>query len=159
MTEEVVTDNGVRPDALTDARLYESVRTKRVLAFLFDAVFIAILTVSAGFMVLVLGIFTLGLGWLLFPLLWPFLALIYCAFTLGGPASATPGMRAVGLEMRQLNGEPMTAVLAAVHVILYYASVSLLSPLVVLFSLITDRKRLLHDIVLGTVVINRTVEN
>lgn len=148
--------SGYRPDVMTDVALYDGIRTKRVMAFLFDAVLIAILTVAASFVVLVLGVFTLGLGWLLFPLLWPFLALIYCAFTLGGSSSATPGMRAFGLEMRQLSGQRMTPVLAAIHAVLFYASVSLLTPFVVLFSLIADRKRLLHDIVLGTVVINRT---
>lgn len=148
--------SGYKPDVLTAPALYDGVRTRRILGFLLDAVFIALLTIAASFVVLVLGIFTLGLGWLLFPLLWPFLALIYCAFTLGGSASATPGMRAFGLEMRQLNGQRMTPVLAAIHAVLFYASVSLLTPFVVLFSLIADRKRLLHDIVLGTVVVNRT---
>lgn len=65
-------------------------------------------------------------------------------------------MRAFGLEMRQLDGSRMTPVLAALHSVLFYASISVLTPFVLVVALISDRKRLLHDIVLGTVVVNRT---
>lgn len=144
-----------RPDPMTDRSLYDGVRTRRLMAFLLDVVFVAMLTFAAGVVVFFLGVLTLGLGWLLYAILWPLMALVYCAFTLGGPNSATIGMRAFGLEMRQLDGAPMTPVLAAIHSILFYASVTILTPFVVLFSLIADRKRLLHDLLLGTVVVNR----
>ena len=143
------------PDPLTDVRLYQGVRTRRIMAFLLDVVLLAILTFFAGVLILFLGVLTAGLGWLLYIVLWPVLALVYYAYTLGGPKSATPGMQAFGLEMRQLNGAPMTPVLAAIHSVLFYASVSILTPFVLVVALISDRKRLLHDIVLGTVVVNR----
>jgi uncharacterized RDD family membrane protein YckC len=38
--------------------------------------------------------------------------------------------------------------------VLFYASVALLTPLVLLVSLFTDRKRLLHDLLLGSVIVN-----
>lgn len=142
-------------DPYTDRALFDGVRTRRVMAFLVDVVIIAILTLLVGFGVLVLGVFTLGLGWLLFPLLWPGVALLYSAFSLGGPNSATVGMRMMGLETRMLDGTRLNPVIAAVHAVLFYASVAILTPFVLLFSLIADRKRLLHDLVLGTVVINR----
>jgi uncharacterized RDD family membrane protein YckC len=142
-------------DPFTDYRLYDGVRTRRMFAFLIDAAVIAALTLLTGLAVLFLGVFTLGLGWLLFPLLWPGVALIYSAFSLGGRNSATVGMRMMGLEMRMLDGSRMTPVLAAIHAVLFYASVSLLTPFVLVVALISDRKRLLHDIVLGTVVLNR----
>ena len=47
--------------------------------------------------------------------------------------------------------------LGAVHAIAFWVSVSFLTPLVLLVALFNDRKRLLHDIVLGTVVINNPV--
>lgn len=143
-------------DPFTDVRLYDGVRTRRAFAFLIDAVVIAVLTFLTSVAVLLLGVFTLGLGWLLFPLLWPGVALVYSMFSLGGRNSATVGMRMMGLEMRQLDGSRITPVIAAIHAVLFYASVSILTPFVLLVSLISDRKRLLHDLVLGTVVINRT---
>jgi uncharacterized RDD family membrane protein YckC len=63
-------------------------------------------------------------------------------------------MRAMGLEMRLWYGARPYPLLAAVHALLFWFSISLLTPLVLLVSLFSDRKRLLHDIVLGTMVIN-----
>jgi len=138
-----------------NADFLRGVRTRRIIAFLIDAIMIAVATFGVGIVVLFLGIFTLGLGWLLFPILWPLVALLYCAFTLGGPYSATLGMRTQGLEMRFLDGSRPTPLLAVVHSVLFYASMSLLTPFVLLVSLFSDRKRLLHDILLGTIIVNR----
>ena len=49
-------------DPLTDARLYDGVRTKRVLAFLLDVVILAVLTFVVGVVVFFLGVVTLGLA-------------------------------------------------------------------------------------------------
>lgn len=156
MVQPVATDPGFRPDPYTDARLYAGVRTRRVMAFLLDIVIVAILTFAVGVLVFFLGIVTLGLGWLLYGILWPAVALLYSAFSLGGRHSATVGMRSFGLEMRQLDGSPMNPVMGVLHSVLFYASVTLLTPFIVVVALISDRKRLLQDIVLGTVVINRS---
>jgi uncharacterized RDD family membrane protein YckC len=45
-------------------------------------------------------------------------------------------------------------VLGAAHAVFYWISVSVLSPFVVLVGLVTRRKQLLHDLLLGTVIIN-----
>jgi len=45
-------------------------------------------------------------------------------------------------------------VLGSVHAIAYWVTVSFLTPLVLLVTLVDDRKRLLHDMLVGTVVIN-----
>ncbi len=136
-------------------RLTDGVLGKRVFAFLIDVVIIFGLTIGAFVLVAVLGVFTLGLGWLLFPLLWPGVALIYSAFSVGGPKASTIGMRTMGLEVRMLDGSRLNPVIAAVHAVGFYASVAILTPFVLLVALFSDRKRLLHDLVLGTVVVNR----
>lgn len=136
-------------------RAVSGIRTRRVIAFLIDVVIIALLTLLASVVVFVLGIFTLGLGWLLFPILWPGVALVYSAFSLGGPSSATVGMRTQGIEGRFMDGSRLNPGIAAIHAVLFYVSVSILTPLVLLVSLFTDHKRLLHDIVLGIVFVNR----
>jgi uncharacterized RDD family membrane protein YckC len=43
------------------------------------------------------------------------------------------------------------------HAVLFWISVSMLTPLVLLTGLFNSRRRLLHDIILGTVVINSSV--
>ena len=138
-----------------DPRLFDSVRTNRIIAFLIDAAVIIALTLAGGLLLLFLGLFTFGLGWLLFPVLGPGVALAYVGFTLGGPHSATPGMRAMGLTMRMLDGRRPDVLIAAIHALLYWFSVSLLTPLVLLVSFFNAEKRLLHDVVLGVAVVNR----
>jgi uncharacterized RDD family membrane protein YckC len=110
--------------------------------------------------ILVFGLVTLGLGWALFLLLTPataIWAICYYGFTLGGSASATIGMRVMDLEMRTWYGAPAYFVLGAVHAIVYWVTVSVLTPLVLLVGFFNERRRLLHDILLGTVVINNAV--
>lgn len=141
-------------DPMANPALFDGIRSKRVFAFLIDVLLVAFFTFVAGVLVFFLGIFTLGLAWFFYAFLWQAVALIYTAVTLGGPNAATPGMRAMGIEMRLWYGAKPYALLAAMHVILFWLSFTLLTPLVVLISLFSDRKRLLHDIVLGTVVMN-----
>ncbi len=141
-------------DPVSNPDLFSGVRSRRIFAFLIDVVIIALLTFAAGIVVFFLGVFTLGLGFLLYAILPTAVALLYVAFTLGGPQAATPGMRALGLEMRLWYGARPYPLLAAIHALLFWFSISLLTPLVLLVSLFSDRKRLLHDIILGVVVIN-----
>jgi uncharacterized RDD family membrane protein YckC len=105
----------------------------------------------------VLGLVTLGLCWALYWLLSPasiLWALFYYGITLGSPASATLGMRVMGIEMRTWYGAPAYSVLGAVHAIVYWISVSVLTPLILLVGFFNARKRLLHDFFIGTVIIN-----
>lgn len=141
-------------DPDTQPELFEGVLSKRLVAFLVDAVLIVALMIPAALVVFVLGVVTLGIGWLLFPVLFLLVALGYVGLTLGGPASATPGMRMTGVEMRTWSGAPMFALLAIIHALLFWFSVSLLTPLVLLVALFTSRRQLLHDLLLGTVVVN-----
>jgi uncharacterized RDD family membrane protein YckC len=149
----VIDDRQLAYDPAVLPELYDGVRTRRIFAFFIDACFILALMVVAAVVIAVLGVFTLGLGWLLLPLVWPFVAIIYTMFTLGGPHSATPGMRMTGIKMHTWYGEPMYPLLALVHGIGFWFSVVLLTPFILLVSLFSPQKRLLHDIVLGTVVI------
>jgi uncharacterized RDD family membrane protein YckC len=93
------------------------------------------------------------LFWLLSPasVLW---ALIYFGMTLGSPASATLGMRAMDLEMRTWYGARAYFLLGAVHAIAYWACISFLTPLILLVGLFNARRRLLHDMLVGTIIIN-----
>jgi uncharacterized RDD family membrane protein YckC len=81
-------------------------------------------------------------------------ALFYYGMTLGGPASATLGMRAMEIEMRTWYGAPSYAVLGAVHAIIYWITVSVLTPLILFVGFFNARKRLLHDMLVGTIIIN-----
>jgi len=142
-------------DAARNPELFAGLRWRRSMAFVVDVAMVGMLFMIAAIVVFFLGLFTLGLGWMIYLVLWQGVALLYTAFTLGGPNSATPGMRMMGIEMRLWYGARVYPLLAAVHVIAFWLSVSLLTPFVLLVSLVSGRKRLLHDIVLGTVVVDR----
>jgi len=154
----------VRPPAFDpwlEPELFQGVLTKRVLAFLIDLVVLAIPVILAVVFIAVFGVVTLGLGWTLFWLVSPasvIWALVYYGASLGGPHSATLGMRVMGIEMHTQFGEPSYFVLGAVHAVLFWVSITMLSPFVLLVALFNGRRRLLHDIVLGTVVINAAVQ-
>ena len=98
---------------------------------------------------------------MLFWLAWPATvvwAVVYYGASLGGPHSATLGMRVMDLELRTWYGAPGYFVLGAMHAVLFWVSISFLTPArSLLVGLFNGRRRLLHDIVLGTVVINSSV--
>jgi uncharacterized RDD family membrane protein YckC len=144
-------------DPLRNPELFEGVLARRVLAFAIDVAIVLAPVALAFVFIILFGLITFGLGWMLLWLLYPATvvwALVYYGSTLAGPASATIGMRVLEIEMRTWYGAPCYFVLGAVHAVAFYVSVSALTPLVLLVGLFNERHRLLHDFVLGTVVIN-----
>ena len=141
-------------DPVTQPELFDGMIHKRVLAFLVDATIILVLTVIAYVLVAVLGVLTLGLAWLLFGLIFPAVGLGYNAVTVGGPNSATVGMRMMGLVMRPWYGGKVTPLVAAFHALLFWFSLVIFCP-ILLWPLFDPRKRCLHDILAGVLLINR----
>ena len=144
-------------DPVTNPELFEGVLARRIVAFLVDVMILAAPVLFAAVFIFMFGLVTLGLGWALFWLLSPatvIWALLYYGSTLGGPASATIGMRVMDLEMRTWYGAPAYFVLGAVHAVVFWLTVSYLTPLILLVAFFNHRRRLLHDMLVGTVVIN-----
>jgi uncharacterized RDD family membrane protein YckC len=143
-----------------EPELFRGVLTRRVFAFLIDVVVLSVPVILGVVFIAVFGLVTLGLGWALFWLVSPasiIWALVYYGATLGGPHSATIGMRVMDLELRTWYGAPGYFLLGAMHAVLFWISISVLSPFVLLLGLFNARRRLLHDFVLGTVIINNSV--
>lgn len=149
---ERVLDGEIIGSRLNDVRAYDGVRTRRVFAFCIDYLIVALLLIPFAIVVFLLGVITLGLGWALFSILAPAVALIYVWNTLGGRNQATTGMRMMGIRLARLDGKPVDGLLAVVHTVLFWAGNVILTPLILLVSLFADRKRTLHDLLLGTVV-------
>jgi uncharacterized RDD family membrane protein YckC len=146
-------------DPATQPELFDGVLARRVVAFIIDFIVISIPVALAAMFIFAFGIVTLGLGFALYWLLpsatviW---AVVYFGATLGGPTSATIGMRVMDLEMRTWYGAPAYFVLGAVHAIAFWFTVSFFTPFVLLVAFFNERRRLLHDILLGTVIINNS---
>jgi uncharacterized RDD family membrane protein YckC len=168
MSDSSSYNSGARPsgppphafDPWLQPELFRGVLTRRVFAFLIDLVVLSIPVVLVCIFIAVFGVVTLGLGWALFWLISPasvIWALVYYGASLGGPHSATLGMRVMDLQMRTWTGAPSYFVLGAAHAVLFWVSVSFFTPLILLVGLFNGRRRLLHDMMLGTVVINSSV--
>ena len=144
-------------DPAANPELFEGVLARRCIAFVIDVIIIAIPVLLAALFIGIFGVVTLGLGWLLFWLFWPatvIWAIVYYGLTFGSAASATIGMRVMELEMRTWYGAPAYFVLGAVHAIVYWLTVSYLTPLILLVAFFNERRRCLHDMLVGTIVIN-----
>lgn len=131
-----------------------SVRTRRIIAVLLDLVLVSII---AAVIFLGLGFLTLGLSWFFLPpIILPVVAFFYNGMTVSGRNMATPGMKAMDLEVRLTNGQPVPFINAAVHGVLFWLSWYVTGGLVLLTSLITPEKRCLHDILAGLIIVRRT---
>lgn len=150
----------IRPhayDPMLNPELFEGVLARRVIAFFIDFLVISVPVVLAAAFIFVFGIVTLGFGWALYWLLPPasvIWAIVYFGVSVGGTRSATIGMRVMDLEMRTWYGAPAYFVPGAVHAVGFWFSVSALTPFILLVAFFNQRRRLLHDIVLGTVIVN-----
>ena len=147
-------------DPAANPELFDGVPARRVIAFLVDLCILAIPLIFLSIFIFAFGIVTLGFGFLLYglmPVVSTIWALVYYGMTLGGPRSATIGMRVMDIEMRTWYGAPSYFVLGAVHAVAFWVSVSIFSPLILIVCFFNERRRLLHDMVVGTIVINNDV--
>ena len=144
-------------DPAANPELFEGVVARRIVAFLIDFLILSVPVVFVSMFIFAVGIVTFGLGFFLYGLLWPAMviwAICYYGMTLGSPSSATVGMRIMDIEMRTWYGAPCYFVLGAVHAVVFWVTVSMITPFVLLVCLFNERRRCLHDMLVGTVVIN-----
>ncbi len=142
--------NAVYPLAPLPAEALQGVRSRRIVAIMLDLILVTLMSFGLW---LILGFATLGLLWFILPPLFPFVAFFYNGLTISGWRRATPGMKAMDLEMRLIDGATTPFLNAAIHAVLFY--VSTLFPPVFLFSLIERDKRCLHDIFAGVIILRR----
>ena len=136
-----------------DWRAYSGVLSRRIFAFIIDYVIVALLCIPAAIVLFFVSVLTLGLGFFLYPALFIIVAGLYFGWTLGGPHQASLGMRAVGIAMVRVDGRRMDFLTAIVHLALFWILNSVLTPLILLAGLFIERSRLIHDLLLGTVIV------
>ncbi|MCV6547492.1 MAG: RDD family protein [Cohaesibacter sp.] len=154
-TAQAMQDRSHAYDPATRPALFDGVLSRRAIAFLFDVVMITALVAAASVFVAILGVLTFGLGWLLYGILAPLVAISYTALTLGGSQAATPGMRLMGLEMRLWYGAKPYLLLAIMHSLLFWFIHVVFTPFMLLVALFSKRGQLLHDMILGSVIVDR----
>ena len=138
-------------DTHADSALFEGVLQWRIIAFMIDLFIIAVPVGVIGLLSFMFCTFALKMNWTLLWLLVPLSvvwALIYYGTTIGGPASATMGMQAAGIELRTWYGTHCFPELGAAHGFLFWVLAAALTPLVLVVGLLNARHELLHDLLL-----------
>lgn len=145
-------------EAARDAWLTRDVWPRRIFAFLVDLVLLAVLSVAVWWTIVVLGVATLGLGFLLLHFTWAIPPLYYVLW-LRSAAAATPGQRLLGLTLRQDDtlegGTPLPPSFAQALAWTVLLGVSfMVGMLPFLLVLVTRRRRAGHDLLSGLTVVH-----
>ena len=141
------------PDPATRPELFEGVRWRRALAYLIDAVCIGMIAIVVWILFAVLWVLSFGM---LGPALWFLFGLIplaYHTLLVSGSHAATFGMRVFDLQLRSWNGERPMFLQALAHTALFYLTVGATGSLILLFTLFNRRKRTLHDVLAGMLMV------
>lgn len=141
------------PDPDRQAEFYADVPIKRALAWVVDAIVIAIIT-------MIVVPFTLFLSLFFLPALYLTISFLYRTISLARH-SATPGMRLMAIEFRDRTGARFDLGTAFLHTLGYTLTISTLLPQLLSMGLMltTARGQGLSDLVLGTVAINKPARN
>jgi uncharacterized RDD family membrane protein YckC len=144
------------PDPLEDSQFYQGVVTRRLVAFCIDLLVVLLLWCIVLVVGLLVTVLTLGLATPLALAVFGAADFLY-RWAMLAARSATLGMLATGIEVRDADGTRLNPIVAFLHVSGFYLSVFVTPLLVIGWFLMasTPHRRMLHDLVLGTVVINR----
>ncbi|MBF0168388.1 MAG: RDD family protein [Alphaproteobacteria bacterium] len=152
-----MTENLPSPSLLVrfDPLAFDGVLWRRSLAYLIDLIFILLLMLPFGLLLFLGGIVTLGLLWAPLPFLGITLGLCYHTLLVGGAKSSTWGQRLMGLGVATIEGQQPNMVQAFVQVLLFYATVTVATPLILLVGLFNAKGRLIQDMLSTLVVLKR----
>lgn len=146
----------VLPDPVTNPELFDGLLLRRAVAYVIDIALLGVMLVAISLVGLVLGLFTLGLGWLAIPVAMVLGTFGYYAGTLGGPRRATVGMQAMDIVLTPARGRPLDGWAILIHPIVFWVTIWISWPFTVLFALFTPRQQLLHDLITGTLMVRRS---
>ncbi|WP_155983502.1 RDD family protein [Nitratireductor aquibiodomus] len=86
------------------------------------------------------------------------IVVVYVCVTLGGRRQATLGMRAVGLRLERLDNGKITGRYGIAHLLLFLATFTVFTPLILLAPFVLSNRQMLHDRLLD-IVIQGSAEN
>lgn len=125
----------------------------RIFAFFVDVIIITVLFYIFFMLFGILGFVTFGLTWFLIPPLFWTTALLYNGLSISGRKSSTIGMRLFGIELVHVDGGRLSFLAAAVHAVLFYISVTVLTPFILLVGLVREDRRMVHDLLTGAIAL------
>ncbi|MFQ5622325.1 MAG: RDD family protein [Paracoccaceae bacterium] len=131
-----------------DRQFYDGVPARRLVAWVFDVIVIGTLSV-------LVSLLTLGIGFFFIGVIGVAISFVYRVLTLGS-RSATLGMRAVGIELRDRDGVRFTTAQAIVHTLAYMICFSFLLPQVISMLMMVGTRygQGIPDVLMGSTAIN-----
>lgn len=144
------------PDPETAPALFDNVLGRRVSAYIIDLVLLALIAAAVMAVSAVAGFLTFGLAWMLIPVSMVVAIVLYYAATLGSPRRATVGMQTMDLVLTHTRNTPLNGWVAFLHPLLFWATFWISWPVSLVMPLLTPRRQMLHDLVLGTLIVRRS---
>lgn len=142
------------PDPGTSPELFDGVLLRRVVAWFVDCLIVGILLIVASLILAVAGVLTFGVAWLGYFIVVPAVFIFYYAVTLGSRARATLGMQFMDIVLTPTRTRPLEGWHAILHVIVFWVTLNI--PFVQLIALFTPRRQMLHDLIVGTLMVRRS---
>lgn len=127
----------------------------RLWAFIIDLFVIGAIATVLWLLTAFAGILTFGLTWLALPVVFPLTAFFYNALTVSGRNRGTWGMRAMGIEVTDVEGRPLDFIGAGAHALFFWLTMYVTAGFAWLFGLFHPERRLLHDIITRVIVSRR----
>ncbi|HSV28193.1 MAG TPA: RDD family protein [Candidatus Omnitrophota bacterium] len=135
---------------------FRSITMKRIFAYLIDFTLVGLIAIAVWFAFGILGLATFGLLLPLQALAVALVPLAYHILLIAG--SATLGMRAMGIRVMSIaptaDGGRPTLFQAMIQTVAFYGSIAMTTFLILAVALFNPRRRMLHDWMAGTVVVN-----
>jgi uncharacterized RDD family membrane protein YckC len=144
------------PDPSTAPELFEGLLRRRVFAYLIDLVIMGAIVLGLSFVGLIAGFLTFGLAWAAMAFVVPLAIVLYYAATLGSSRRATVGMQMMDIVLTPARGQPLDGWMAIIHAAVFWISFWICWPISLLFALFTPRRQMLHDLIVGTLMVRRS---
>ena len=144
------------PDPASAPELFEGLLFRRAIAFGIDMAVIGALVVLISIASLVAGFLTFGLGWLAWLAAVPVAVVAYYGATLGSHRRATLGMQAMDIVLTPTRGQPLDGGMAFLHALLFWVTVWISWPVSLVFALLTPRQQMVHDLIVGALMVRRS---
>ena len=146
------------PDPVHDRQFYDGVPLRRLVAFFLDLIVVAGLMMTVIVGGALVGLVTAGVGFLFAVVLF-FISGFAYRYLMLARRSATLGMLAAGIELRDRSGQTLDPATALVHTAGFFITFSIPPVLLLGWVLMTASpyRRLMHDHLPGTAAINRPV--
>ncbi len=136
------------PEWLADPALYDGIFSRRIVAYLLDALLAFLFCIVIGLATCIMPV--VSVPTFLFGT--PVVHFILAAATIGGRRAATPGMRAMGLRAIAWTGENPGPLRGIIMAAMFYLTVPTTGFLMLIFGFFDPRRRLLHDHLAGILV-------